>query len=196
MAHNSACYTVTYDFLSFLPTTESLAKQGRRLQETLLQRQSRLYAQDIFIEAEIQAASWRLSVNFVDDGHLQVVLAHGECKKMQLWLSNQGILSATDDIWLVTGPEHEYLVNEPGQPRIGQRVSLYQSTKPCLRITRVWKTRCVALDEFSRLAKALLGSPGAVFWNASAHTWRKFRAFYHSSHQPDWWLWDVSALRL
>ena len=110
---------VTYDFLSLLPATESLASRGRRLQETPLQRQSKLYAQDIFIKAEIEAASQRLSVNFVDDGHL--VLAHGECKKMRLWLSNQGI-SVIDDIWLVAGPEDEYSVDESGQPCTGQRV--------------------------------------------------------------------------
>ncbi|KAI0068320.1 hypothetical protein BV25DRAFT_1793504 [Artomyces pyxidatus] len=99
----------SYDFLSLLPTTEPLTTRGRRLQDTPLQRQGKVYAPDVALEADVEDASQRLSVDFVDDGRL--VLEHGECKRMRLWVSNIGT-EAVDDIWLVAGPEDEFWLDK------------------------------------------------------------------------------------
>lgn len=108
----SASLTIThatYDFLSLLPSIESLATRGRRLQDTALQRQSTMYALDVLIKVEIEEASHKLLVDFVDDGRL--VLAQGECKQMRLWLSNAGT-GIIDEVWMVTGQEDEIWVDD------------------------------------------------------------------------------------
>ena len=53
---------VTFDFLSLLPVTESLAIRGRRLQDTPQQRQSKVYAPDVLIKVDVEDASQRLQV--------------------------------------------------------------------------------------------------------------------------------------
>lgn len=65
------------------------------------------------IQTEIEDASQRLLVNFVDDG--QLVLAHGECHEMRLWLSNVGTKSI-GEMWLVEGPEDELWIEKPNAP--------------------------------------------------------------------------------
>ena len=101
---------MSFDFLSLLPTVESLASRGRRLHDTPLQRQSKVYAPDVVIKTEIEDASQRLLVNFVDDGYLSLV--HGECHEMRLWLSNIGSESI-GEIWLVEGPEDILWIEKP-----------------------------------------------------------------------------------
>ncbi|TFK56961.1 hypothetical protein OE88DRAFT_1715773 [Heliocybe sulcata] len=96
-----------YKFLSLLPATDSIAKRGRRLQETALQRQSKTYAPDVFVQADVEDASQRLRVNFVDDGGL--VMAQGECKRMKLWFSNSGT-KPIRELWMVAGDEDELWV--------------------------------------------------------------------------------------
>ncbi|TFY79762.1 hypothetical protein EWM64_g4249 [Hericium alpestre] len=98
----------SYKFLSILPASESLATRGRRLQDTALQRQSKMYAPDTFIAVDVEDASQRLSVNFVEDQRL--VLAQGECKRMRLWASNVGT-DSIDDVWLVSGDEDEIFLD-------------------------------------------------------------------------------------
>jgi trafficking protein particle complex subunit 8 len=95
---------VKFDFLSLLSSSEPLASRGRRLQETKLQRQSVMYAPDVLIKVEVEEASQKLVVNFVDDGPL--VLAQGECKEMALWFSNTGT-RGIDEVWMIAAPEEE-----------------------------------------------------------------------------------------
>jgi hypothetical protein len=101
---------ISYDFLSVIHNVEPLCCRGRRLQETATQRQSKMYAADSFIRFEVEHARQRLTATFVEDG--QLILSHGECQRMRLWLTNIGE-EAIDDIWLVAGNEDElYVVGE------------------------------------------------------------------------------------
>lgn len=95
---------VTYQFLSLLPATESLAIRGRRLHDTPLQRQTPTYAPDIILKVEVEDAAHRLQATFVDDRHL--VLAQGEYKRMSVWLTNSGKRDISE-IWLVPGSDDE-----------------------------------------------------------------------------------------
>ncbi|KIJ68594.1 hypothetical protein HYDPIDRAFT_125323 [Hydnomerulius pinastri MD-312] len=93
-----------YNFLGLLPTVESLARRGRRLQDTPQQRQTVAYAPDILIKVDVEEASQELAVSFV---HIEpLVLIEGECKRMKLWLSNAGSRSI-GEIWLVDDPEDQ-----------------------------------------------------------------------------------------
>ncbi|CCM05178.1 uncharacterized protein FIBRA_07387 [Fibroporia radiculosa] len=100
---------VTYSFLSLLPAKESLAVRGRRLHDTPQQRQNKAYAPDVVIKVNVEEAGQRLFANFVDDRHL--VLAHGEHKRLKLWLSNSGSKKISE-LWLVTGTEDGIWVND------------------------------------------------------------------------------------
>ena len=100
----------TFDFLSILPVSESLALRGRRLQDTPQQRQTKTYAPDIFIKVDVEDASQRLQAHFVDDRHL--VLAQGECRSMSVVLKNTG-KNKIDELWLVTQSQQEVWVDVP-----------------------------------------------------------------------------------
>ena len=102
----------SYEFLSLLPVTESLGTRGRRLQETPLQRQSKMYAPDVHIKVEVEDARQKLSANFVEDGRL--VLAEGECKRVRLWLSNTGS-ETIGEMWLIAGAEDEFWIDAPAE---------------------------------------------------------------------------------
>lgn len=95
---------VAYDFLGLLPTVESLARRGRRLQDTPQQRQTITYAPDKFLKLNVEEASQELAVAFVDDGPF--VLAEGECKRMKLWILNAGSRDI-GEVWVVPGPEDQ-----------------------------------------------------------------------------------------
>src|SRR5262245_60494973 len=99
---------LSYDFLSLLPTMESLAIRGRRLQETALQRQSAMYAPDFFIKIEVEETRNKLVVNFVDDSRL--VLVQGESRPMTLWLANAGT-RPINEIWMIAGEDDEVWVD-------------------------------------------------------------------------------------
>ena len=102
---------VSYMFLSLLPARESLSSRGRRLQDTPHQRQNKVYAPDNVVKVEVEDATQRLSAEFFDDSHL--VLYHGECRQMRIWLSNIGT-QAIGDIWMVSGEDDEFWVDESG----------------------------------------------------------------------------------
>ncbi|KAF8846247.1 hypothetical protein BDN67DRAFT_986591 [Paxillus ammoniavirescens] len=95
---------ITYDFLGLIPTEESLARSGRRLQDTPQQRQNVTYAPDILIKLDVEEASQELAVTFANNEPL--VLSEGECKEMKLWMSNAGS-KTIGEIWLVGGPEDQ-----------------------------------------------------------------------------------------
>ena len=94
--------SVTYDFLGLFPTRESLARRGRRLQDTPQQRQSVTYAPDILIKIDIEEASQELAVSLESNDLL--VLSEGEHKPMKLWMTNAGC-KPIGEIWLVGGSE-------------------------------------------------------------------------------------------
>ena len=96
-----------YDFLSLLPTTESLACRGRRLNDTAFQRQNPTYAPDVIMKVEVVPSDHRLLVSCIDDEPM--VLLQGENRRLRLWLTNAGskpikevwvVAGADDDMWL------------------------------------------------------------------------------------------------
>ncbi|KAG6878643.1 hypothetical protein C0993_001166 [Termitomyces sp. T159_Od127] len=93
----------TYDFLSLLPSAETLASRGRRLHDTAAQRLQPSYAPDVQTKVEIEDMNQKLLV-FVDDE--QLVLAQGERKELKLHLSNAGD-RPIKEIWVVAGPDDE-----------------------------------------------------------------------------------------
>jgi hypothetical protein len=107
---------VSYMFLSLLPARELLVSRGRRLQDTPRQRQNKVYAPDNIIKVEVEDATQRLSAEFFDDSRL--VLYHGECRQMRIWLSNIGT-RAIGDIWLVGGEDDEFWVDGSGDQETG-----------------------------------------------------------------------------
>ena len=93
-----------YDFLGLLPTYESLAVRGRRLQETAQQRQSKIYAPDILPKIQVEACDRRIGAAFTDD--LTPILAHGETVTMNIQLENIGSVDV-GEVWLVHGVGEE-----------------------------------------------------------------------------------------
>ncbi len=119
---------VSYMFLSLLPAMEPLVSRGRRLQDTPHQRQNKIYAPDDVVKVEVEDAIQRLSAQFLDDSRL--VLYHGECREMRIWLSNVGT-QAISEIWLVGGEDDEFCVDQSGDPETGTRLMA-----PLLRLLR------------------------------------------------------------
>jgi hypothetical protein len=107
---------VSYMFLSLLPAREPLSSRGRRLQDTPHQRQNKVYAPDNVVEVEVEDAMQQLSAEFFDDSHL--VLYQGERRQLRIWLSNIGT-QAIGDIWLVSGEDDEFWVDESGDQNSG-----------------------------------------------------------------------------
>lgn len=93
-----------YEFLGLLPTSESLAVRGRRLQETALERQSKVYAPDVFPIVQIQACNRRIDAAFTDD--ITPILAHGENVTMNIRLENVGAKDV-GEIWLIHALDDE-----------------------------------------------------------------------------------------
>jgi hypothetical protein len=75
---------------------------------TASQRQTATYGSNTTVDVEVEEASQKLLVNFVDDSQLE--LLQGECKSMKLRLSNAGTQNI-DDIWLVAGAEDHVWVD-------------------------------------------------------------------------------------
>lgn len=102
---------VTFQFLSLLSTTESLATRGRRLQETLAHRETPTYAPDNIVKVEVVEARHKLVVNFVDDDDQRLVLAQGETKPLRMWFTNAGTFPLRE-VWMVTSSEDEVWVDD------------------------------------------------------------------------------------
>lgn len=88
--------------------------RGRRLNDTPVQRQGKVYASDVLIKIEVEEAGQRLHAHFVDDRHL--VLAHGEYKHQRLWLTNSGTRPVSE-LWLLAGEEDEVWADMEGGNR-------------------------------------------------------------------------------
>ncbi|KAJ6604519.1 ER-golgi trafficking TRAPP I complex 85 kDa subunit-domain-containing protein [Mycena vulgaris] len=97
-----------YDFLTLLPSTETLASRGRRLHNTPAQRQHPTYAPDVLHTVDVVEATHKLLVNFVDDQEL--VLGEGENKSLRLWFANRGT-KAIGEVWMVSGADDEIWVS-------------------------------------------------------------------------------------
>ena len=93
-----------FEFFSLLPAAESLAVRGRRLNDTPLQRQGKVYAPDVLIKIEVEEAGQRLHAHFVDDRHL--TLAQGEYKHQRVWLTNSGT-RPIKELWVLAGEDDE-----------------------------------------------------------------------------------------
>ena len=82
--------------------------RGRRLNDTPVQRQGKVYAPDVLIKVEVEEAGQRLHAHFVDDRHL--ILAQGEYKHQRVWLTNSGTRPISE-LWLLAGEEDEIWVD-------------------------------------------------------------------------------------
>jgi hypothetical protein len=87
---------------------EALSFRGRRLQDTLTQRQKPTYSSDVTVNVIVEETNHKLIANFVDDDRL--ALAQGETKVMPLWFSNSGT-KPIHEIWMVCAPEDEIWVS-------------------------------------------------------------------------------------
>ncbi|KAL4070824.1 ER-golgi trafficking TRAPP I complex 85 kDa subunit-domain-containing protein [Scleroderma citrinum] len=106
-AFESTTLTITYlkyNFLNLLPTQESLARRGRRLQETLQQRLSATYAPDILLKVDVEDSNVELDVSFEMDDPLMVL--EGEYKRVKAWITNAGS-KAIDEVWVLVGREDQ-----------------------------------------------------------------------------------------
>jgi len=93
-----------YDFLSLLPTIESLASRGRRLHETALQRQQPTYAPDSLIQVEVVPSEHRLLVTYI--GGERLILLQGENKAIRFCLTNSGS-KPINEVWMVSDIDDE-----------------------------------------------------------------------------------------
>lgn len=93
-----------YDFLSLLPTVESLASRGRRLHETALQRQQPTYAPESLIQVEVVPSEHRLLVTYV--GGERLTLLQGENKAIRFCLTNSGS-KPINEVWMVSDADDE-----------------------------------------------------------------------------------------
>jgi len=131
-----------YNMLSLFPNSESLACRGRRLHDTPQQRQSRVYAPDIYLQADVVPSDHRLSISQVDDQ--RAVLLQGETRHVRLWLTNTGS-KPISDVWLVAGDEESLWfgpVPAEGQGKAGPSMEVVESTnsmKPAGPQKLVWE---------------------------------------------------------
>ncbi|KAF8445809.1 ER-golgi trafficking TRAPP I complex 85 kDa subunit-domain-containing protein [Boletus edulis BED1] len=117
---------ITYNFLGLFPARESLARRGRRLQDTPQQRQNVVYAPDILIRTDVEEASQELAVSFENDELL--TLNEGEHRSMKLQMTNAGHKSI-DEIWVVGGLEDQlWLESSESEPR-GSTETLHINNK-------------------------------------------------------------------
>lgn len=93
---------VTYEFLSLLPSSESLSYRGRRLYTAT----NPTYAPDVVLKVAVVDLDYRLAVRFIED---ELLLLQGEYKDVRVLLSNTGtkpiteiwiVADVADDVWL------------------------------------------------------------------------------------------------
>jgi len=101
-------HQVTYDFLSLLPSAETLSYQGRRLHDTPAQRQKPTHAPDIVFSVDVVEADHGLGASFSDE---EISLLQGEYRDLKILLSNTGNKPITE-IWLIADLEDELWLNE------------------------------------------------------------------------------------
>lgn len=122
--------SATYNFLSYLRSTEHLASRGRRLHGTAAQRQKAAYAPDIPLGVDIAPADHKLLVSFVEDSHLHLI--QGETKVLTLSFSNAG-LAPVEEIWMVGGDDGIWLHSDDDESEstpTGEVIRSQNSLKP------------------------------------------------------------------
>ncbi|KAF9455059.1 hypothetical protein P691DRAFT_800071 [Macrolepiota fuliginosa MF-IS2] len=98
-----------YDFLSLLPTSESLSIRGLRLNATTVQRQQPTYAPDVLVKFDVAEATHKLAVSFVEGGRLGML--QGERRVMNIWMVNMGS-KPVKEIWMIPDAEDEIWVGD------------------------------------------------------------------------------------
>ena len=93
---------ISYSFLGLLPSSESLAIKGARLQDTPQQRQSKVYGPNSFLKVEVIDNDWRLNLALSTNSKPTIYL--GEESAISLKITNTGT-KCIRKIWLVQGPE-------------------------------------------------------------------------------------------
>lgn len=94
---------LTYNFLTLLPVSESLAVSGPRLHQTVAQRHGVMYGPETFPIIQIQENRRRLelSMNRVStDLFRKFVLGTGECADLRITFRNAGP-GDIDDVWIL-----------------------------------------------------------------------------------------------
>ncbi|KAL0579376.1 hypothetical protein V5O48_002652 [Marasmius crinis-equi] len=117
-----------YDFLSLLPTTESLACRGRRLHGTPAQRQTPTYGPDVVLKVVVAEAEQKLLANFVDTQRR--VLLEGENTRLRLWLSNAGKRSI-GEAWIVSDSDDEFWPSSRDGDSVDDGTGKEQEILPC-----------------------------------------------------------------
>ncbi|KAF9650034.1 hypothetical protein BDM02DRAFT_3185724 [Thelephora ganbajun] len=116
---------LTYKFFASIPCSEPLGTRGRRLNDTIVQRQNMTYAPDVFIEVETEECRQRLDTSFVEDK--QVALIQGERKRLELWINNTGV-EDVNEVWMVSGPENVVWVEKSAAEKpTGSSEEVFQS---------------------------------------------------------------------
>ena len=106
---------LTYEFFASIPCTESLGTRGRRLNDTIAQRQDKTYAPDVFVEVETEECRQRLDASFVEDS--LVALIQGERKRLEVWINNTGVEDVSE-VWMVSGPENVVWIGTPASEEL------------------------------------------------------------------------------
>ncbi|KAJ7038336.1 ER-golgi trafficking TRAPP I complex 85 kDa subunit-domain-containing protein [Mycena alexandri] len=124
----------SYIFLSLLPSIESLASRGRRLQNTPAQRQHPTYAPDVLLTVDVVQATHKLLVNFLD--HQELVLGEGETKSSSLSFVNRGT-KGIGEVWMVAGADDEIWVGPDSESKDDgeePRETLVSRSQNCLTL--------------------------------------------------------------
>ena len=120
---------VTYDFLSLLPSSESLSYRGRRLHTAT----KPTYAPDVVLKVAVVDLDYRLAVRFIED---ELFLLQGEYKDMRVLLSNTGTKPITE-IWIVADVADEVWLSAQGDSDKGMqmlvRVQRALTMRRCIR---------------------------------------------------------------
>ena len=114
--------SLSYNFLSLLPCTESLATRGRRLNDTAAQRQSVMYAPDVLVQVDVQEGGARVQCRFIlpfemhddsgEDKHQEEIsVLDGEIRRETLVIKNVGDRNV-EDMWLVLPADGSVWIGE------------------------------------------------------------------------------------
>lgn len=90
----------TYSFLSLLPTEESLAVRGKRLNDTVAERRSKVYGMDVLLTVDVEDNNEHLVADFNYYG--RPMFFSGEQTSITLTITNAGKKDIRE-IWIVPG---------------------------------------------------------------------------------------------
>ncbi|KAG8904219.1 hypothetical protein FRB99_002083, partial [Tulasnella sp. 403] len=93
---------LTFNFLSLLPIRESLGIRGRRLNDTIAQQRSVVYADDVFMRVDVKQSGGRLKTEVLRDKSLPKILGTGELRRVVIRVTNTGTTDV-GEVWAVLG---------------------------------------------------------------------------------------------